>query len=224
MARARGITIVELLVVSVILMLFFYMVYLLLAPGLRVWRKSDIKVTLQQNTLVGMRMMMNELRESNVNTVTIQKYEPSIHGISTLVCFASPRDFSGTLQGKWVDEGGFHYDSGFLVWSKFIIYYHDTERRLRRYDRIDFDSNKESGGMHIAGDPVAYIHVGDLQTDRVIARNIENFEVKYNPPPPDWKRYIDLKLEARDRLNSDMEDYVTGLQTTVEVRYNETQD
>lgn len=212
------------LVVSVILMILFYVVYLFLKPGLRVWKKSDRKVTLQQGTLVGLRMIVNDLGESNTNSVKIYYYNIISDHVSTLICMASARNNSGVLQSVWANDGHNDYDTGQLIWTKFIIYYHDYKYRLRRCSGIDFAANKTPKGMQLSVDPITLIHIENVSADRIIARNIEKVEFNYEPSETDWKGWISIRIEAKEQQLYEDEACATNLQTSVEVRYNDLQE
>ena len=214
----------ELIVVMVLVVFLFYYIYKMLAPGLRVWRQSDIKVSLQQNSLVAMYRLMNELKESNVFTVTLKEYDKDIDQIGTLICFASSQDTAGifhtvkkTLNGKIIDTKA-------PEWQQYIIYYQDSKNRLRRHETGEYKAIQESGGMRIKSEPIYWINVNNLSTNTIVARNIEELKIIYNPDEANWKGGLNISIKARYNDPNPAERFETSLQTTFEVRYDEPEE
>jgi hypothetical protein len=221
----RGITIAELMVSAVLLMLLFYYIYRLLEPGLRVWRQSDVKVRLQQNNLVGMYRLMNEFKETNKYTVSIRKYDPPQNKVKCLICFASARDNDGNMVTRKVTYGTNQIDTGEPAWQKFVIYYLDDQTRLRRYDSGNMGANsyatlKENPGMHLATEPLLRVNADDLRYNAVIARQIQVFNLIYNPDEASWKA-VTVQLTALHDDPNPRERFVNSLETMVGVRYLE---
>jgi len=217
----RGISLIELMVCCFLLVLLFYHVYQLLAPGLRAWHVSDEKIRLQQASLVALHRLMGEIQESNRNTFDVRSYDVTLYHVSTLVCFATSSDETGNRITRLVDDG-LHpkFDSGEPVWQRYIIYYLDYLSRLRRIDTIDFTTNREAGGMQVSGDPVKRIHVSDLITDRIVAKDISTFTITMLPDKAHWNGWLHILVSARDNGNHQLDGYSSTLQTTLEVRYD----
>ncbi|MDQ7825766.1 MAG: hypothetical protein RDV48_23395 [Candidatus Eremiobacteraeota bacterium] len=220
MRRERnGHTVIEMLVVLVILILLFWSVYRLLAPGLRAWVKSDSKVMVQQNALLGMYRLTNELKESNIYTVSLMDYNGH-----SLICCASSRDREGNLHSRIFLYGvGSSYDTGSPEWQKYIIFYLDDKSRIRRYETpvsppaTTFTTYRSSDTMRIAVDPASLINPSDTLSNKVIANKIKTLSILYNPSSGDWKGGLDISITAWD----DEQDFETTLETTIGVRYDE---
>jgi hypothetical protein len=212
-----------LMVVCILTFLLFYYIYKLLTPGLTAWRRSEVKVTLQQNTVIGMYRLKKEIEESNVYTVTVRHCDLAIEKISDLVCFASARDKNGTLRTRFVTyTGRTGFDSGAPDWQKYIIYYHDYKSRLRRMETPDYVSFREAQGMRIRCDPTTLIHVDDTSLDSVVTRKIERFAVAFDPPTADeWKGGLYVSLVAFNPDPNPVEEFRTTLETTMVVRYDD---
>jgi hypothetical protein len=228
--RQRGLSIAELLVVAVLLGIIFYMVFRMLEPGLRVWRQSDVRVRLQQSTLVAMYRLSNELKESNQNSVTLKPCNIVTDRVSMLVCFASARNNTGDLVLLKDQFGtGAVFDTGEPNLQKYVIYYRDDKRRMRRYETAvpspaptpAYSTYRESGSMHINGDPLAYIHIDDIAADPVVSRDIEDFTVDYTPVGSDWKGGLLVKISAKHDDPNPAEQFEMKLETTVRVRYDD---
>lgn len=215
---SRGLTVVEVMVSSALVFILFYYIFKMLAPGMRVWMKSDIKVNLQQNTLVAMTRLTNELKESNKYSVSLREYH-GINDISTLICFASARDSRGDFKFREEEFAGSMLPNGEPEWQKFIIYYLDTKSRLRRFETLSYDTLRDIYGMDIAGDPSNLIDVNDSVRNAIVGRKIETLSILYNPSE-DTCRGFDIRLTAYDE-NDRVEEFSTTLQTTIEVRYED---
>jgi hypothetical protein len=221
----RGITVVELLVSAVLMFMLFYYIYKLLEPGLRVWRQSDVKVRLQQNNLVGMYRLINEVKETNRNSVVVRKCDPPQNKVKCLICFASARDNEGNMVTRKMTYGTTQIDTGEPAWQKFVIYYLDDQTRLRRYDSgvlgaDSYTTLKENPGMRIATDPINRVNADDYRTNAVIARQIQTFDILYNPNEAEWKGLI-VKLSALHPDPNPREQFSNSLETSVGVRYLE---
>jgi prepilin-type N-terminal cleavage/methylation domain-containing protein len=212
----RGLTIVELLVVMVLLSILFYYIFKLLEPGLRVWRQSDRKVNLQQNTLVGIYRLKNELRESNQNTVTIRKYDMTTDLMGDCVCFASARNEKGELIIK-TGAGS----AGDPEWQRYVVYYLDNKSRLRRFATTDYAGYKETDGMHIKIEPRDIAKIDDITRDKVVARFIKVFKADYVPDLKNWRGIINMQLYALYEDPNPRECFGTSLRTSVGVRYDQ---
>lgn len=214
--KRRGMTIVEMLVVMVLLSLLFYYIYKLLEPGLRVWRHSDTKVNLQQNTLVGIYRLKTELRESNQNTVSILHYDMAKDRMGYCICFASARNEKGDLFLKMGAT-----NAGDPDWQKYIIYYHDDQKRLRRFATRDYIGYKQTDGMRINCEPRDIAHVDDLVKDKVVAKFIKDFKLEFSPSFELWKGVINMDIYAFYDDPSPLERFGTSLRTAVGVRYDQ---
>jgi type II secretory pathway pseudopilin PulG len=212
----RGITIIEMLVVMLLLSILFYYIFKLLEPGLRVWRQSDTKVNLQQNTLVGIYRLKNELKESNQNTVTIRKYAIAIDRMGDCVSFASARNEKGEL----ILQTG-STNAGDPQWQKFVIYYHDNKSRLRRFVTDSYAGYKQADGMRINCEPRDIARIDDVVRDKVVARFIKSFRIDYVPNFNDWKGIINMELNALHDDPNPRERFSTSLRTAVGVRYDQ---
>jgi hypothetical protein len=213
----RGTSLVEILVASALLGLLFYNIYRLLVPGMQVWMKSDKKVTLQQNALLGMYRLKDEIKETNQNTITLREYDINTDKIDTLICFASAVDNNGVLKNKTVTNlDGTKVEAPEPEWQKFVIFYRDNQNKIRRHEKYTYETAREPGSMRIAGDPKNEI---DLIGDRIVAARIKTLEILYNSPPPEWNGGLNIKITAFD----DDIDFTTTLETTVGARYNEIQ-
>jgi hypothetical protein len=232
----RGISIAELLVSVVLLGYLFYSIFRLLEPGLRVWRQSDVRVSLQQSTLVAMYRLTNELKESNLNTVTLKRYDPATDRISTLICFASSRDRQGNyVSKKGETNSGVTYDTGEPDWQKYVIYYLDNKSRLRRHetsivaDPVPLPSPspvhpykyRNAADMHMMFDPLTIIQINDLTADPAVARSISDLSIDGDPALTDWTGALTVGITALHPDPNPAEQFQMKLETIVRVRYNE---
>jgi hypothetical protein len=216
--KLQGNTIVEVLVSAVLLLLLFSIIYSLLSPGFKYWMRSQKKVEIQQQTVISVYSITNELRESHQKSVTIKNYNPPTDHVSTLVCFASNRDKNGTIRTQQLQYGiGPPFDSGEPEWQKYVFYYLDDNSRLRRGETTDYLSYKAANSMQISIDPLNYIKINDLLSNRVIARKIESFSIDYDPGGTTWKGCLNMTLVSYDEENK----FKTTLTTSVGVRYND---
>lgn len=218
----RGLTVLEMIVVTILIFLIFYYIYKMLSPGIAAWRKSEIKVSLQQNTMVALYRLKNELEESNVNTVTLKIYNPSVDKISTLICFASPRDKNGIIHTKWLSYAGrAAFDSGVPDLQKYVIYYLDAKFNLRRSETSNYTNFRSTDSMQIRGDPKSYISIDNLMINPIIARQIEELTIRYNPNLEEWRGGIDISISAVQRDLEGVEQFRTNLETTFVVKYDD---
>lgn len=218
----KGISLIEVIVVSVLVFMMFYYIYKMLAPGMRAWRRSDVKVSIQQNNLVAMYRLMNDLKESNIHTISLRNCDVKSDRISTLICLASARDEKGVLHTKIKNYGaGKNYDSKEPDWQNFVIYYLDEKMRLRRRVAGNYIACREPRGMSFKGNPVNAISVDNTTTDQVIARKIEALTILYNPDEEHWSGGFDVKIVAAYLDPDPAETFRTALQSTLEVRYDE---
>jgi hypothetical protein len=236
-SRARGISIAELLVSAALLGYLLYSIFRLLEPGLRVWRQSDVRVTLQQCTLVAMYRLTNEIKESNRNTVTLKNYDPAVDRVSALICFASNRDGQGNyVSKKGETNSGVTYDSGEPDWQKYVIYYLDDKSRLRRHetpvvaDPVPLpspapphpNSYRDAGDMHMKFDPLKIIQIDNLASDSVVARSIHDLSIDGDPSSPEWGGALTVGITALHPDPNPAEQFQMKLETTVRVRYDDT--
>ena len=222
----HGISILELTISFVLLGILFYCIYSLLRPGLRVWRESDMRVSTQQNTLVGIYRMINDAKETNSHSVIYGTYDPAVDGISSIICFASARDRAGTVRTGTITCGGTQIATGEPEWQQYIIYYLDSQNRLRRYETLassppeTYQDLKGTNTMRIKEPAIYKIRTGDLLRDKVIARNIKKMEAVPRTLSTGGQTAIFIRLTAYDPHNN-IQDYSLTLETAVGVRYNE---
>ena len=212
--RARkGISVVEVLVVTVVLGLLFYNIYRLLIPGMTIWMKSDKKVTLQQSALVSLYRIKDELKESNLNTYTYRQYDKDVDHLTTLICFASAIDKNGTLVNKTLHNAdGSDIKTPNPDWQKYVIYYLDDRKRIRRHETDSYATMKQPDGMEMLKEPIDEI---DLVRDKIISTRIEEFNVEKHNASPVWNGGVRLEIKAHD----DDIDFSTTLETIVGMRY-----
>jgi len=222
-----GITVVELTVASVLLGVLFYCIYGLLSPGLKAWRESDVKVAIQQNTLLGMYRLINEVKETNRFSVAVDNYDVPYQRISSIICFLSSRNNRGDLVTKKIFCGGEWMDTGEPEWQKYVIYYLDDRERIRRYETPvnasyspPYKEYREVDSMMMKFRPVDMVHLDNLSSDSVVARNISKLRLGSSVDTESEKMAVNVMITAYDPSGS-VKDYSTSLQTTVGVRYNE---
>jgi len=116
-------TLAEIIIVSVLLLLLSYCLYSTLLPGIRAWRKSDIRADVQQNALIVLQRISAELRASDIESVVIKDstYEEKISG-KTLPCCAII--FLSPVGAQ--NEPLYDVSSGQIIWRKHSVFYLDT--------------------------------------------------------------------------------------------------
>jgi hypothetical protein len=227
--KQRGISLIELIVCALLMFMLFYYIYKLLAPGLRVWRQSEKRVCLQQSNLVSMYRVTNDLKETNKYSVSLKRYDKAtmlenLNGDGYLICFASARDQNGTYHTRQVQYGTAPaFDSGEPEWQKYVIYYIDNSRRIRRYETPTFTPYKDPVAMTINGDVFSIITPSNLSTNSVISRNVGDFTADYSPDPPNASTFKGLRIVVSAWYDDPdpREQFKTALETTVGVRYLE---
>jgi hypothetical protein len=221
----RGMSIAETIVVAVLMFMLFYYIYKLLEPGLRVWRQSEKRVSLQQSTLISMYRITGDLKESNKYSVTLRNYDLAVDGVGTVICFASARDQDGTMHTRQIHYGsGPVFDSGEPEWQKYVFYYLDNKRRIRRFETNSYTTYKETDGMHLKVEPLMVISPSNPLTNAVIARNIKTFQSVYSPDPLSdgaSLKGLTITIGASYPDPDPRERFDTELETTVGVRYLE---
>ncbi len=116
-------TLAEIIVVSVLLIVLSYCLYSTLLPGIRAWRKSDIRADVQQNALIVLQRISNELRASDIESVVIKDLTYEEKGTGKMlpcnaIIFLSPVGAQ--------NEPLYDVNSGQIIWRKHAVFYIDT--------------------------------------------------------------------------------------------------
>ncbi|MBI3927886.1 MAG: hypothetical protein HY319_20260 [Armatimonadetes bacterium] len=193
----RGVTLLELLIASGLVLLVALSVLALFEAGVRYVRESEARLDIQRDALVAMALVTQELSESNPVAFRTDPDPPG-------VVFGSPRNLEGTLI---VDS------SGKLIWQKFICYYLEdsgAERRLIRKERMLDPTVRVS----FPPAPGAGLSTADFLVlpipARTIAGGIESFAVT-----PSTQVDIELTAARRDWKGRD---FRVRLQSSVLMR------
>lgn len=228
MKRARGMTLVELLVAFGIIALAMTTVYNLFIQGAKIWQQSQIKVELQQGALLGTNYLVRELELTTSGSVTV--YPDSSNNLY-LTYNGAAKDFIGISYISSKDkDGNLQYEdsTGTPVWQKFQIVYLDSQNTLRvskplyisgggtkklfplRTIPVDVTLKREE----VEVPPGAVFDV-DPARDKVIASNIASFE-------PEVKgNQVIINLTAAKPNPFSGEIFTTSLKTRVTMMLNQ---
>jgi len=129
----KAMTLAEIIVVSVLMIILTYCLYSTLLPGVRAWRKSDIRADVQQNALIVLQRVSTELRSSDIDSVVIKEQTCTESGTGrTLPCCAII--FLSPVGAK--NEPLYDVNSGQIIWRKHAVFYLDTATSTLRMQEI----------------------------------------------------------------------------------------
>lgn len=193
MKRARGMTLVELLVAFGIIALAMTTVYNLFIQGVKVWQQGQIKVELQQGALLGTNYLVRELELTTSGSVTV--YPDSSNNLH-LTYNGGSTDFSGISYCSSKENAGdlkYEESTGTPIWQKFQIIYLDSQKTLRVSSPLDIqgDGTKNifplqsiPAGVKLEREevevPPGSVFEVDPARDKVIARDITSFKSEVN--------------------------------------------
>lgn len=112
--RARGMTLIEVLVSSAVGLIVLASIATLLARGLNAWAVGQRRAAAQQSGLLAMHLMTCELQLSDIKSVTIYP-TADMPGLTAISFLSGAKD--GAMQ---------HDPYGEILWQKFVVYYFDT--------------------------------------------------------------------------------------------------
>jgi type II secretory pathway pseudopilin PulG len=122
MKNQRAMTLLEILVVCVLMGIVSFCLYNTLLPGIRAWRKSDVKADIQRNALVAAQRISRELRSSDIDSLVIIKN----------TCFDAEAGKSRSIDAitflsPYGQKGGLQYDAenSAVLWKKHGVFYLD---------------------------------------------------------------------------------------------------
>jgi hypothetical protein len=164
MKKQRAMTLAEIIVVCVLMGIVSYCLYATLLPGIRAWRKSDVKADIQRHALVAMQRISRELRSSDIESLVIihKSYIDAETGRS---CRADAMTFLSPYGRK----SGFLYDAqnSLLLWKKRGVFYLDPDTHTLYLQEHDI-----SPPTDMPADYQLATFSPDPGHDRVIARNL----------------------------------------------------
>lgn len=119
----RGMTLPEILVVCALLGILSTCLYNTLLPGIRAWKRSESKVEIQRSGFFALRQISEELRGSDIESVTIfhNTYKDGETGqvlAADAISFLSP-----SCQGAGIQ---YNEETGKILWQKHGIFYLDA--------------------------------------------------------------------------------------------------
>lgn len=226
MKRARGMTLVELLVAFGIIALAMTTVYNLFIQGAKIWQQSQIKVELQQGALLGTNYLVRELELTTSGSVTV--YPDSSNN---LTYNGADKDFIGISYISSKDKDGnlkYEESTGTPIWQKFQIIYLDSQNTLRVSKPLYihgggtkklFPLQSIPAGIKLEREevevPPGAVFEVDPVRDKVIASNIASFK-----PEKDGNQVI-INLTAAKPNPSSGELFTTSLKTRVTMMLNQ---
>lgn len=117
MRRARGFSLVEMLIGAGLLSLVFSVILQTLTPGLKIWNLSQAVGQTQINGMLSYAKMDAELRTTCATSLTVVD-EPSLTAVSFLTVDDTP--------------GSFDPSSGQPIWRTVVVYYRDGTSLYRK--------------------------------------------------------------------------------------------
>lgn len=226
MKRARGMTLVELLVAFGIIALATTTAYNLFIQGAKIWQQSQIKVELQQGALLGTNYLVRELELTTSGSVTV--YSDSLNNLLTYNNGVKT-GFSGISYCSSKDKGGdlkYEESTGTPIWQKFQIIYLDNQNTLRVSSPLYiqgggtkniFPLQSIPAGVKLKREevevPPGSVFEVDPARDKVIARDITLFKSEVNGS----QVIIDLKAAKPGPSG----EFTTSLKTRVSMMLNQ---
>lgn len=163
--RARGFTLIEVLVYSSVLAFLLGGLYLLVVAGSKHFQKGRAYQTAQQEALKGMTALSRELKNAKANSV-LHTPLPTPN-----ILFLSPEEPAPASAGSR------EYDSaGQLLWKKWACFYRDTAEStlVRREESITPVALSVSDLPPLPPGDVLYFQTLAGVQSRVVARQIVN--------------------------------------------------
>ena len=207
----KGMTLPEILIVCGLLGLMTTCLYSILIPGLRAWKRSDIKSDLQRNGLIAMKRISLELRSSDIESVKIfhNSYVDSVTKktfTSDAISFISP-------VGRG-DEIEYDPETGSILWQKYGIFYLDPPSHKLYLQEKYFNPPTDSPDDYQLSD-----YVPDTQNDRIVAKNITSLSFQAEPDPK--KDGTILKNPITFEIDTKLMEHETRLQSGVSTIHNQ---
>ncbi|MBI3925142.1 MAG: type II secretion system protein [Armatimonadetes bacterium] len=163
MRKSTGFTLVELLVTLALLGILLTGLYLTLLSALRYLSVAQAQQEVGQEALKAAVALRGEVQETRASTLRISSSPPGL-------VFLSPRKPDGSVEwDRW----------GRLIWQKWICFYLEDERLLRK------EKSLAQPTVSDRPDPVtpALLAADESLTAEVIARGVAAFDVVPGRPP-----------------------------------------
>lgn len=192
----RGMSLVEILVGSALLLMLFGLIVMLLLPGWRAWTKSEGRSDVSQNAIVVMGRVSTDFRNAHASSVWAETRavtdpvdgRPARHDY---VIFLVALDYDGNIVVS---------PDGDPIWQKRIVFYHDGEAQQVRSTEIPLPAPTTEPS------PLVVKSYTPTAKDRVVARNVRSFELSWRQPN------LQMIVETRrDGFRSKLESMVTPI-------------
>ena len=185
--RERGISLIELIVASGIVILLMVEVWGLVRAGGRFYLRARGQTDIQRNSLLALRWITKDLSEGSA--ISFREYTTDGTGGQ-----ASNVTRAGIVFGSPTDDAGrVHYDeTGRLQWSSVIGYYIEPSDRALYRQKLPLAAPQNFPPI-INNDSHSTDHLAARPAPRLVARNILSIETTQGPSD------ISVKLHTRDQ-------------------------
>lgn len=154
--RPRGVSLIELIVTSSIVVLLLGEVWMMMSVGSRFYLKTRAQTEVQTSALLGLRWLSKDLAEGS--TFSLRQYDPDSTDFPSThngISFGSPKDNN---------EQVYYNDSGVLLWTSIVGYYIDPDSNVLYRTKLPLSPRVPAAPR--IDDSVHHIDILAARTDR----------------------------------------------------------